>query len=138
VGAHEEGHNFSINGNRWFFEPFVPSSGYKNSQMMGISEHYEMLTNRIIYPSDPIIDRPFVDFLYATGSATDDLWNGVWGPSGLRKEGTRPDELDNNALSALAPVVKSGWSTGYRSTSTRQRSGCHHHGYARRSHPPMW
>src|SRR6185295_13227713 len=24
-------------------------------------------------------ERPFGDFLYAPGSATDDLWNGLWG-----------------------------------------------------------
>ncbi|HSF23441.1 MAG TPA: hypothetical protein VLE20_04375, partial [Blastocatellia bacterium] len=112
VGAHEEGHNFSINGNRWFFEPFVPSSGYRNGQMMGISEHYEFLTNRIIHPSDPFIDRPFVDFLYAAGSATDDLWNGIWGLFRLY-EGKQSDllELESNPLSAHAPVVKSGLTT---------------------------
>ena len=43
VGAHEEGHNFSIHGIKWLFEPSEPNSGYRNSQMMGISEHFEFI-----------------------------------------------------------------------------------------------
>jgi manganese oxidase len=78
VGAHEEGHNFSINGARWFFEPGVISSGWRNSQMMGISEHFEFEMPRFINPFGHS-ERPFGDFLYAPGSATDDLWNGLWG-----------------------------------------------------------
>lgn len=112
VGAHEEGHNFSINGNRWFFEPFVTSSGYRNSQMMGISEHYEMITNRIIHPSDPFIDRPFVDFLYTGGAATDDLWNGIWGIFRLY-ENRQSDlvELESNPLVEHTAIVKTDVST---------------------------
>lgn len=43
VGAHEEGHNFSIHGVKWLFEPSASNSGWRNSQMMGISEHFEFL-----------------------------------------------------------------------------------------------
>lgn len=52
VGAHEEGHNFSINGIRWLFEPSDPNSGWRNSQMMGISEHFEAGV-----PVEPLILR---------------------------------------------------------------------------------
>ncbi|HEX2207384.1 MAG TPA: hypothetical protein VHG93_06860 [Longimicrobium sp.] len=75
VGAHEEGHNFSIHGNFWNFEPADASSGWRNSQMMGISEHYEFLLPPL--PKNNI--GPEMDYLYRAGSATDDLWNGVWG-----------------------------------------------------------
>jgi hypothetical protein len=86
VGAHEEGHNFSINGAKWFFEPGVPSSGWRNSQMMGISEHFEFQMPHFINPFGKS-ERPFGDFLYAPGSATDDLWNGLWGILRLYRDG---------------------------------------------------
>jgi manganese oxidase len=75
VGAHEEGHNFAINGVKWLFEPSYPDSGFRNSQMMGISEHYEF----IIPPLPKNGQGAFSDYLYTTGRATDDLWNGLWG-----------------------------------------------------------
>jgi hypothetical protein len=73
VGAHEEGHNFSINGIKWLFEPFDPDSGYRNSQMMGISEKYDFIVPRM--PKNARTS----DYLYKPGSAVDDQWNGLWG-----------------------------------------------------------
>jgi len=73
VGAHEEGHNFSMNGLRWLAEPSEPNSGYKNSQMMGISEHFEF----VLPSSREPMPNP-TDYLYR-GASTDDLWNGAWG-----------------------------------------------------------
>jgi hypothetical protein len=75
VGAHEEGHNFSIHGQHWAFEPADANSGLRNSQMMGISEHYEFLLPPL--PKNNV--GPEMDYLYRAGSATDDLWNGAWG-----------------------------------------------------------
>ena len=50
VGAHEETHNMTINGHKWLHQPGTPqdplavnNSGYRNSQMAGISEHFEMI-----------------------------------------------------------------------------------------------
>ncbi|HEY0172328.1 MAG TPA: hypothetical protein VGB98_14990, partial [Pyrinomonadaceae bacterium] len=43
VGAHEEGHNFTFHGVKWLFEPFDPDSGWRNSQMMGISEKFDFI-----------------------------------------------------------------------------------------------
>lgn len=76
VGAHEEGHNFAVNGIKWLFEPSWTNSGYRSSQMMGISEHFELNT--------PITDvgldnRIFVDYLYKPDASVDGLWNGTWG-----------------------------------------------------------
>jgi hypothetical protein len=86
VGAHEEGHNFSVHGIKWLFEPSEPNSGYRNSQMMGISEHFEFVVPQLI--KNPM--GPFVDRLYSVGSSTDDYWNGIWGL--LRAyTGLRPD-----------------------------------------------
>ncbi len=75
VGAHEEGHNFNIHGIKWLFEPSWTNSGYRNSQMMGISEHFEFIVPHLIKnPNGDAVDR-----LWSAGSATDDLWNGLWG-----------------------------------------------------------
>jgi hypothetical protein len=81
VGAHEEGHNFSVNGVRWLFEPGTPddpaavnNSGYRNNQMMGISEHYEFVIPRLAKHSIGA-----VDYLYQPGQSVDDQWNGLWG-----------------------------------------------------------
>ncbi|HVR96278.1 MAG TPA: hypothetical protein VMW27_06675 [Thermoanaerobaculia bacterium] len=75
VGAQEEGHNFSVHGIKWLFEPSEPNSGYRNSQMMGISEHFEFIVPQLIKnPSGSYVDR-----LWSAGSSTDDYWNGIWG-----------------------------------------------------------
>jgi len=75
VGAHEEGHNTMVNGLKWLFEPSWMNSGFKNAQMMGISEHFEFKIPQLV--KNPLQNR--VDHLYAAGASTDDLWNGIWG-----------------------------------------------------------
>ncbi len=76
VGATEEGHNFSINGIKWLQEPSWSNSGWRNSQMMGISEHFEF-NSPIVIPKSA--RGATSDFLYKPGSSTDDLWTGMWG-----------------------------------------------------------
>ena len=53
VGAQEETHNLTINGHKWLHQPGTPqdplavnNSGYRNSQVAGISEHFEFLTGK--------------------------------------------------------------------------------------------
>ncbi|HKI05263.1 MAG TPA: copper oxidase [Thermoanaerobaculia bacterium] len=75
VGAHEEGHNFSVQGIKWLFEPSDTNSGYRNSQMMGISEHFEFIVPKLVKNTA----GDFVDRLWSAGSSTDDYWNGIWG-----------------------------------------------------------
>jgi hypothetical protein len=76
VGGQEEGHNFGVHGGiRWLFEPNDPNSGFRNSQMMGLSEHFEF-----VLPPLPVKgSTPFADFLYKPSQAVDGLWNGLWG-----------------------------------------------------------
>lgn len=76
VGAHEEGHNFSIHGNKWLYERSDPNSGYRNSQNMGISEHFEFELPGLAAIKGA---TPFVDYLYQPGSSVDNQWNGTWG-----------------------------------------------------------
>lgn len=75
VGAHEEGHNFAINGIKWLFEPSDPNSGYRASQMMGISEHFEFIVPAL--PKEGV--GAFADYLYTPGRSVEDMWNGLWG-----------------------------------------------------------
>jgi hypothetical protein len=108
VGAHEEGHNFTIQGLRWKFEPSFSNSGWRNGQMMGISEHFEMTTPLPI--QNPNV--PFVDYLYQPGAASDDQWNGLWGLLRVYND-VRPDllALPNNpqggrdALNAMSTTL---------------------------------
>jgi hypothetical protein len=75
VGAHEEGHNFGVNGIKWRFEPSDLNSGFRNNQMMGISEHFEFVVPQL--PRKP--DGKTADYLYQPGKGADDQWNGLWG-----------------------------------------------------------
>jgi hypothetical protein len=82
VGAHEETHNMTISGHKWLHEPGTPqdslavnNSGYRNSQMAGISEHFEMITGK----ESVMGNRPFIDYLYQNSASVDGQWNGVWG-----------------------------------------------------------
>lgn len=111
VGAHEEEHDFSLHGTRWLFEPEEANSGWKASQMMGISEFYDFEIPPLL-AADPNLafeietqQRP-VDFLYKAGSSVDDLWNGIWGLIRVQR-GTRPDlkELSTNTDGRAADVA---------------------------------
>jgi hypothetical protein len=73
VGAHEEGHNFSINGINWLQQWASQSSGFRNSQAMGISEYFIFRV-----PNVPDANGT-EDYLYQAGSSVDAKWNGSWG-----------------------------------------------------------
>jgi hypothetical protein len=82
VGAHEETHNLTISGHKWLHQPGTPNdplavnnSGYRNSQVAGISEHFEFLTGK----ESILGNRPFIDYLYQNSASVDGQWNGVWG-----------------------------------------------------------
>ncbi|MBZ5520867.1 MAG: multicopper oxidase domain-containing protein [Acidobacteriia bacterium] len=76
VGAHEEGHNFHVHGTRWLREPSDARSGWRGSQMMGISEHFEFDLPPL---SNLVKVNGVADFLYEPGASEDDQWNGLWG-----------------------------------------------------------
>jgi manganese oxidase len=75
TGAHEHGHNFTIHGMKWLEQPSWPESGWRASQMVSISEHFEMSVPTI--PDQIAGDQ--VDRLYTFGASADDLWSGTWG-----------------------------------------------------------
>ena len=103
VGAHEEGHNFGVHGVKWKFEPGTPedpaanannNTGYRNNQMMGISEHYEFVVPKL--PKN--FQGDTADYLYTPGASVDDQWNGLWGiMRAYRAQRTDLARLPNNA-----------------------------------------
>jgi len=129
VGAHEGEHNFSMHGIRWLFEPEHVNSGYKSSQMMGISEFYDfeippLLTDDPALLGD-IANGRSIDFLYKAGSSVDDLWDGIWGlirvqrgaRSDLRTLSTNTDGaapgLDAGAPGFVGPCISSATPRSY-------------------------
>ena len=74
VGAHMAPHSFHIHGLSWPFEPSLNSSGFRSTQGMGISEHYEYLFHL------PVTKQPEkADYLYVPTSDTVGVQYGNWG-----------------------------------------------------------
>jgi hypothetical protein len=113
VGAHEEGHNFSVQGVKWKFEPGTPedpvanannNTGFRNNQMMGISEHYEFVVPKL--PKN--FQGNTADYLYTPGASVDDQWNGLWGlMRAYRAQRTDLARLPNNPTGG-APFTNPG------------------------------
>jgi hypothetical protein len=79
VGAHEEGHNFSMNGIKWLQSFASPYSGFRNSQMMGISEYFRFEVPAVSRTEGGLPGNKFDDYRYMVGSSVDAIWNGSWG-----------------------------------------------------------
>jgi len=101
VGAQTESHAFEIHGVKWLFEPTYRNSGYRNAQLMGLSEHFEMLfdlPSATFNHSDLNGIPPFADYFYSPSSDIVGLSNGLWGimrAYGSPINGVHP--LPNNA-----------------------------------------
>jgi len=86
VGAHTQSHAYEIHGIKWLFEPSSKNSGYRNAQLMGLSEHFEMLfklpatTVDHPTPGGPAgTPQSFADYFYSPSSDIVGLNNGAWG-----------------------------------------------------------
>ena len=75
VGAHMLPHSFTVHGLKWLFEPAFTDSGYRSTQGMSLSEHYELLFQ---LPSTAA-SMPQADYLYAPTSDPNGLTGGNWG-----------------------------------------------------------
>jgi len=97
TGAQEEGHNATIHGVRWLQEFASPNSGYRNSQMMGISEQF--IFEVPLMP--PSTRKVITDYLWTMDASADGYWNGIWG---LMRSYSRPRpdllQLPNNPIPA--------------------------------------
>ncbi len=100
VGAHVQAHSFEIHGVDWLFEPSYKNSGYRNAQLMGLSEHFEMLFDLppVTYEHSDLKSLPaFADYFYSPSSDIVGLNNGLWGI--MRAYGSREpciNPLPNN------------------------------------------
>lgn len=100
-GAQEENHVFTMHGARWRAQPSSMNSGYRNAQQIGISEHFEAefafpyastgVGSANIgpggMPDDLDPNRLLTDHLWYS-SATDNLWDGMWGLMRVANETT--------------------------------------------------
>ena len=81
VGAHMLPHAFTIGGMKWLFEPSWNDSGYRSSQSMGISEHFEMSFHvpRASPSANPAAN--WTDYLYMPDASNQKhgLIDGTWG-----------------------------------------------------------
>jgi manganese oxidase len=82
VGAHQNPHNFTLNGGKWLFEPGNVNSGWRNTEAMGISEHFEFLWRVPAALSQPYPkpqSKPWTDYLYRPTAAKKGQQSGNWG-----------------------------------------------------------
>jgi hypothetical protein len=114
VGAHEEGHNFGMNGIRWLQQWQSPYSGFRNSQMAGISEYFIFRVPAMVAAKNSVLldngqELVFEDYMYQAGSSVDARWNGSWGI--MRSyEGLLPDlqPLPTNPDGKVPPMGGKG------------------------------
>jgi hypothetical protein len=99
VGAHVTSHFFNIHGAKWFFEPSNKNSGYRSTQNMGLSEHFEM--NFQLPTTDSTArDSSFTDYLYIPSADMNGLQAGLWGlMRGYDSEQSNIQKLPNNDIS---------------------------------------
>jgi hypothetical protein len=109
VGAHRESHYFNIHGVNWLFEPSNENSGYRSTQNMSLSEHFEM--NFSLPKTDTI-----TDYLYTPSSDMNGLKAGLFGM--MRAYDTEQDSLvalpNNEVSNAERESVKSGCPDGLK------------------------
>lgn len=74
VGAHTSMHDFTMHGRRWLAEPFEPDSGYRSTQFILLSEHYELL-----FDLPRLGAESASDYLYNPSASFEGLSNGAWG-----------------------------------------------------------
>jgi len=82
VGAHQNPHNFAMNGLKWLFEPSNVNSGWRSTQTMGISEHFEFLFQVPGQIQQPGVEGPApatADYLYRATAAKQGQISGNWG-----------------------------------------------------------
>jgi hypothetical protein len=129
VGAHTFSHFFTIGGPRWLFEPSWSNSGFRSSQGMGISEHFEMLFTtppssvgqaRQKCPEGKYPNAgDCVDYLYSPSNDDFGMVNGMWGL--LRAyDPTKPfNELKPLPNNPLGP----GTTLGFQACPANQPAG---------------
>jgi len=85
-------HNLAIHGVHWLSQPGWVDSGWRGSQVMGISEHFEQIFRLPSWVSTPTVGTgKQADYLLMAGAAAIEQAGGNW--SLLRAYGNRRDDL---------------------------------------------
>ncbi|MEO8496840.1 MAG: hypothetical protein ABI614_17355, partial [Planctomycetota bacterium] len=105
VGAHLQPHALTVHGVKWLFEPSYKNSGWRNTQGMGLSEHFELLFE---LPSDA--PNNTTDYFYSASTGAVGLSNGLWGimrsyPSSSATPVDYLKPLASNRITAPKPVI---------------------------------
>ena len=82
VGAHQNPHNFTLHGNNWLYEASNPNSGWRSTQTMGLSEHFELLFQlpvELEQPNAQTKTQEWTDYLYKSTAAKQGQESGNWG-----------------------------------------------------------
>jgi hypothetical protein len=97
VGAHTQSHAFQVHGVKWLYETDNTNSGWRDAQLMGLSEHFEMRFD---------LSPNAADYFYSPSSDIVGLNNGLWGimrAYGTEQPGVKP--LPNNdKLPGAGPI----------------------------------
>jgi hypothetical protein len=107
IGAHEEQHQFSLDGLTWLQEPLLGNSGWRASQAGGISE-FATIEMPVLPDLGPGSSQE-IDYRYTLNGSVDGEWNGAWGL--LRSYHSRRNDLrrlPNNDIPA-ASGARRGW-----------------------------
>ncbi len=95
VGAHVNPHFFNVHGVKWYFEPSFTNSGFRSTQMMSLSEHFEM-NFKLPYPAG---NNGITDYLIKTNADNTGLTAGTFGlMRSYNKKQSDLFELPNNKL----------------------------------------
>jgi manganese oxidase len=108
VGAHEEQHQFSLDGLAWLQEPLEGNSGWRASQSGGISEFATV--EMPIVPDLGPGQAQEIDYRYTMNGSVDGEWNGTWGL--LRTYNARRNDLRRLPNNDVPPASsgRQGWS----------------------------
>ena len=82
VGAHQNPHNFTLHGNNWLYEASNPNSGWRSTQTMGLSRHFELLFQlpvELEQPNAQTKTQEWTDYLYKSTAAKQGQESGNWG-----------------------------------------------------------
>jgi hypothetical protein len=74
AGAHTSMHDFTMHGLRWLAEPYEKNSGFRQTQFIILSEHYEAL-----FDLPRLGAQTSTDYLYNPSASYEGLTNGAWG-----------------------------------------------------------
>jgi hypothetical protein len=113
VGAHMLPHAFTFQGMKWLFEPSFANSGYRNTQSMGISEHFEFLFQTPRASPSTNAAYNWSDYLYMPDASNQKhgIVDGMWGIFRAYKSNRRDlPTLSTNPTIMPLPARANGYS----------------------------